>query len=88
VIPSDPASFREVPPAGTARVAWNFSLAQAPGDTIRLATETLIRCADSDARRAFGRYWILIRPGSGLLRHIMLRLVRREALRIAVEPRA
>lgn len=35
-----------------------------------------VRCADAAARRAFGRYWRVVRPGSGLLRHVMLRRIR------------
>jgi hypothetical protein len=76
-------SFREPPPAGLARAAWGFALADAPGGGTLLTTETRIRCGDARSRRAFGRYWALIRPGSGIIRREMLRAVRREAERRA-----
>ncbi len=79
--PSDPRDFRGPVPPGMARVAWNFALAPAPAGGTLLSTETRIRCADPAARRAFGRYWLLIRPGSGLLRRVVLGRVKREAER-------
>jgi hypothetical protein len=81
LLPTDRASFRELPPAGSARVAWSFALRPSADGSTFLATETRIRCADADARRAFGRYWLVIRPGSGLIRRAILTAVRREAER-------
>jgi hypothetical protein len=79
--PTDRATFRELPPSGTARVAWSFRVEPAGEGVTRLTTETRIRCADASARRAFGRYWFAIRPGSGLIRRAILAAVRREAER-------
>jgi hypothetical protein len=84
VLPSELATFRDAPPPGSARAAWNFALAPAPDGSTLLTTETRIRCADAAARRAFGRYWLVVRPGSGLLRRFMLRSVRRAAERAAL----
>jgi hypothetical protein len=79
LLPTDRTTFRELPPAGSARVAWSFELRPSADGTTTLTTETRIRCPDPAARRAFGRYWLLIRPGSGLIRRAILGAVRREA---------
>jgi hypothetical protein len=85
ILVTDPTTFRELPPPGTARVAWSFTVSEAAAGRTRLATETRIRCADAAARRAFRLYWWLIRPGSGLIRRAILSSVRRaaEARRVA-----
>jgi hypothetical protein len=45
----------------------------------RLSTETRIHATDERARRAFALYWLLIRPGSGLVRRELLRAIARRA---------
>ena len=40
--------------------------------------EARVRCA-ADVRARFRLYWLLIRPGSSLIRRIMLRAIRRMA---------
>jgi len=47
----------------------------------RLSTETRVHVADPAARRAFRRYWLVVRPFSGLTRILFLRAVRRHARR-------
>jgi hypothetical protein len=42
-------------------------------------TETRVHVADAAARRAFRRYWRVVRPFSGLTRTLFLRAVRRRA---------
>jgi hypothetical protein len=84
-LPTNARDFRGDVPAGSARAAWNFALSPAPAGGTLLSTETRIRCADRTARRAFGRYWLLVRAGSGLLRRVMLRLVKVEAERRAAQ---
>ncbi|WP_062216589.1 hypothetical protein [Streptomyces sp. NBRC 109706] len=42
-----------------------------------LVTETRVRATSSRARRLFAVYWLVIRAGSGLIRRIWLRGVRR-----------
>lgn len=75
-----PASqFRDPLNPGLAQAAWNFEVHPAASGTI-LATETRIRCADEETRRQFTRYWRLVAPGSGLIRHAILSQVRREAI--------
>jgi hypothetical protein len=75
----DAPSFRGPQPPGTARVAWNFHVAKRQGGMCELSTETRVRCADAASRRRFRLYWLVVRPGSGLIRRMMLRSVRRAA---------
>jgi hypothetical protein len=75
----DATTFREPQPAGTARAAWNFHLVRRPGGACILSTETRVRCADAASRRRFRIYWLVVRPGSGLIRRLMLRSIRRAA---------
>ena len=77
--PVTAASFRERPPAGTARAAWSFSVTQRTDGTCLLATETRVECGDAASRRRFALYWFVVRPGSGLIRRAMLRSIRRAA---------
>ena len=44
-----------------------------------LSTETRVHVPDPRSRRKFGRYWLAIRPFSGLIRVLMLRAARRRA---------
>jgi hypothetical protein len=69
------ATFRS---PGYARVAWNFTTAEESGMT-RLATETRVHCTDTSAEESFRRYWLLVRPFSGLIRREMLKAVKRQA---------
>ncbi len=80
-----PDRFRDPLPPGLAQAAWNFEVAPTPGGS-SLATETRVRCADRQTLRQFRRYWWLVAPGSGLIRHAILRQVRQEAM-ISVEGR-
>ena len=75
----DPARFREPAPRGTAKAAWSISVSSLPNGGTQLRTETRVLCADSDARRSFRRYWLLIKPFSGLIRREMLAAVRSAA---------
>ena len=81
--PTDPTRFREPPPAGTARAAWNFVVSQRSGDASLLTTETRVLCADDAALRSFRRYWSVVGPFSGLIRRHMLRSIRRAAEGVA-----
>lgn len=64
---------------GVARAAWNFAVVPDPGGGSVLSTETRVRADDPAARRRFRLYWLAIRPGSGLIRRLMLRAIRAEA---------
>ena len=73
-----PERFRESLPVGLAQAAWNFEITETP-DGAELGTETRVRCADPATSRKFRRYWRLVAPGSGLIRHALLGQVRQEA---------
>jgi hypothetical protein len=49
----------------------------------RLSTETRVHVGDPVARRKFRRYWLVIRPFSGLIRILLLRAARRRAETLA-----
>ena len=67
------AAFRE---PGFAKAVTSFEVF--PDDSgSRLVTETRVEGTDARARRLFALYWLLIRPGSGLIRRSLLRAVRR-----------
>ena len=70
---------RPVPP-GLARGVWNFSLREDRRGRTVLSTETRVICGDDVSRRKFRIYWFFVRPFSGLIRHLMLRAVRTEAV--------
>ena len=74
--------FAAGPPAGYALAGWNFTVAARADGSSELRTETRVRCAP-DAKTLFRAYWVLVRPGSGLIRRAMLRAIRREAERQA-----
>jgi len=67
----DAVTFAE---PGWARMA--MTLRAEPG---RLVTETRVALTDEAARRAFHRYWLVVRPFSGLTRRLLLRAAKRAA---------
>lgn len=70
--------FRSGPPSGLALAGWNFTTRRRPDGVTELATETRVWCA-ADVRANFRAYWLVVRPGSGLIRREMLGAIRREA---------
>jgi hypothetical protein len=62
------------------KAVLDFRIAELYPGRCRLSTETRVHVADPAARRAFRRYWLVIRPFSGLTRILFLRAVRRQAL--------
>jgi hypothetical protein len=66
------------------KVAVNFTIAAAAGGTL-LHTETRVHAPDPASRRAFRRYWLVIRPFSGLIRREWLRAIARRAERADTE---
>jgi hypothetical protein len=65
---------------GWVKVAMDLTATPRGAGTL-LSTETRITATSDDARRIFGRYWLVVRPGSGLVRHSLLRAVERRALK-------
>jgi hypothetical protein len=70
--------FAAGPPQGYALAGWAFAVVALGDGRTELHTETRVWCAP-DARAKFRAYWLLVRPGSGLIRRSMLRAIRREA---------
>lgn len=64
---------------GFAKAAMDFRVLAGKDGGTRLETETRILATDAAARRAFRRYWLVVRPGSGLIRRVWLRAVARRA---------
>jgi len=64
---------------GWVKVAMDLC-AEPRGAGTLLRTETRIAATSDGARRVFGRYWLVVRPGSGLVRRSLLRAVERRAL--------
>lgn len=72
---ADPASyFLGFAAPGWAKMAVNFRASAG-----ELTTETRVLLTDQRSRRAFGRYWLLIRPFSGLIRRQWLAAITRRA---------
>jgi hypothetical protein len=65
---------------GWVTVAMDLTVEPRGGGAL-LSTETRIAATSDDARRIFGRYWLVVRPGSGLVRQSLLRAVERRALK-------
>jgi hypothetical protein len=79
IVRTDPVEFRLATPRGVAKAAWNFVVRSETDGSCVITTETRIWCPDTDARRWFKAYWMLIRPFSGLLRVMMLKEIQRTA---------
>jgi len=78
---TDAAAFSSFDEPGYARAAMTLRCEPVTPGTTRLYTETRVDTTDAAARRAFGRYWFLVRAGSQLIRVEMLRAIRRRAER-------
>lgn len=71
----DPAAFFvHFAAPGWAKMIANFQVSGG-----ELTTETRVMLTDDRSRRAFGRYWLLIRPFSGLIRRRWLAAIIRHA---------
>jgi hypothetical protein len=68
--------FRTFDEPGYAKMALNWRFEDGT-----LTTETRVQLTDANARRAFRRYWLVIRPFSGLIRRAWLRAIARRATR-------
>ena len=72
--------FRAFSTPGYIKAAANFRAWSQGGWTL-LETETRVLATDPVSRRKFGRYWLVIRPGSGLIRRSWLKAAKRRAER-------
>ena len=63
---------------GWVKCGMDFRLEEAEGGAPP-TTETRITATDDESRRRFGRYWLVVRPGSGLIRREFLGIIARKA---------
>ena len=83
------ADFTGFDEPGYAKAVWGFRMSAVRGGGTMLETETRVQCTDARSRRRFRLYWLVVRPGSGLIRRLILREIRRCAERAARhQPRA
>jgi hypothetical protein len=79
---ADPEAVASFDRSGFVVMAMSFALEPLGGHAggrTRLTTETRVQPTDAAAARSFRPYWWAIRAGSGLIRHDLLRAVRRRA---------
>ncbi len=70
----DAAGVRDWSEPGWVKVGMEFRLTPSVGGT-RLTCETRIMSTDPGTRRRFGRYWLVVRPGSSAIRWELLAAV-------------
>jgi len=70
--------FRAFDRPGFIKAAANLRVTPERGGTL-LETQTRVVATDPVSLRKFGRYWRVIRPGSGLIRRSWLRAAKRRA---------
>jgi hypothetical protein len=73
-----PAEFAAFNQPGYAKAAMSISVHEVNG-RCELVTETRVFATDTAARRAFSRYWLFIRLGSGIIRRVWLRAAKKRA---------
>jgi len=83
--PDEFAAFKE---PGYAKIVWTLAAKPMGEKASIFSTETRVVTTDPDSRARFRRYWSVFSPGILLLRYETLRLVRREAERLAALERA
>jgi hypothetical protein len=79
--PEEFAAFNE---PGYAKIVWTVAVKPVGEKGSVFRTETRVATTDPDARARFRRYWSVYSPGILLVRYETLRLVRREAERMAL----
>jgi hypothetical protein len=77
--PVTPEQFKGLVAPGVAKAVMNFSIEDAGGGARLVSTETRVHATDASARRRFATYWTVIRPGSGFIRRMWLRAIKRRA---------
>ena len=77
--PETPEQFKELAAPGVAKAVMNFRMEPDGDGAWLVSTETRVHATDASARRRFARYWALIRPGSGFIRRMWLRAIKRRA---------
>jgi hypothetical protein len=77
--PTTPDEYRSLDAPGYAKATMNFRIEAVDPHRCVVTTETRVYATDPRTRRRFGAYWFVIRPGSGLIRRMWLRAIKRRA---------
>jgi hypothetical protein len=77
--PCNAEEFLDYDRPDVCKAVIDFRIAEVAPGRCHLSTETRVHVEDPAARRAFRRYWLVVRPFSGLTRILFLRAVRRRA---------
>jgi PAS domain S-box-containing protein len=80
--PESPDEFLAITAPGYAKAVMNFRVQESPLAMSVVTTETRVWATDERTERKFALYWWTIRLGSGLIRQMWLRAIRRRAERI------
>ena len=80
--PRSPDDFLAITAPGYAKAVMNFRVDPSPLAMCTVKTETRVWASDNESARKFARYWWTIRLGSGLIRRMWLRAIRRRAEKI------
>ena len=80
--PNEFIGFNE---SGYCKAVWCFNLIETNATTTMVQTNTRIYCADEKSFKKFSRYWLFVRPFSGLIRSEILRGIKNKAEYSAVE---
>jgi hypothetical protein len=79
--PEEFAGFKE---PGYAKIVWTLAVDSLGEKASVFSTETRVATTDPESRSGFRRYWSVFSPGILLIRYETLRLVKREAERVAL----
>ncbi|HXO86253.1 MAG TPA: hypothetical protein VN803_12095 [Gemmatimonadales bacterium] len=82
LVPKNPDEFLAITAPGYARAVMNFRVVESPLAMCVVTTETRVWATDEQTARKFALYWWTIRLGSGLIRRMWLRAIRRRAEKI------
>jgi len=74
-----PDEFRRFDEPGHVKAVMTFYISAGDGRASLLSTESRVYCTSAGAKLMFMPYWLLISRFSGLIRIMMLRLIRDEA---------
>lgn len=73
-----PQEFLSSNNAGHLKGVWNFLLTPLENGAVQVSTETRVYCPDRKSKVLFSIYWFIIRPWSGLIRRIILKLIKKD----------
>ena len=73
-----PDEFKHLQDKRYIKGVWNFKLSPS-GENTSLSTETRVYCPTKLSRIRFSMYWFVISRFSGLIRKIMLKLIKEQA---------